>query len=1260
MRILAVRGENLASLPRFAFDLESDPLAGAGLFAITGETGAGKSTLLDALCLALYGDYPRASIARRETAPDPSGDAITAKDARNILRRGAASGFAEVDFVGNDGVRYRARWESRRARNSAVGKLQKADRRLDRLDKGEVAESVATGVSDVLEAVHQRTGLTFDQFRRTALLAQGEFDAFLLSDENERAELLEMITGTEIYGRLSRATHAATAERRTAIALRQATLDAVARLTVAERAGLEDQEAKSAAAQRQLTSERVGLVAVIERELNRRKAATLLAEADRALQSALAADASVAADRTRLALLERLTPVAAKAEALRAAERAMTEASARQVDGEAAAAKAALSLASAHQALKAAVLADGAAKKIQDDFEPLWREADQLETNHAEAEREFALALEANEAAQIAEQQAVSKVTAYVSETASLQSERGEIVREIDANARHAILAQRSDEITQQIARFADLSNTASACTRQIVDAEAPLPRIAEQAAAASDALVATTTQRNAIVARFEAQRSQVSAQDVTDAETAHRALGEISRNLRDAADTARHWRDADAKMVAARQTAALACATIEAAEQRHAQGEQERGKLEAARQELLHLQDLADATASQVAQTMRTALTDGEPCPVCGSTQHPYHAGDAGGADALVNEVRRRRGELDARLRETQQILSEARGEAAEARGRAADATRIEAVAGEEKLRLATHYAAIARPLHIALAPVALVHQLPAEVGDASAQALDPIAAAVHATLDARAAELSRLHVVRNEIETMRNEADRLLRQQDDAKRQVDLLAREQQAAEQALASAKARLRETEAVRETVMRGLEAALGAAGLTRADLERDADASAAAIAQLASAFADLSLRRQQIDARLQVLGIESASATSAARSASGVRADAETMLERRRTAAGTTKALLDRLFAGVDHHQHRQAALADRSAKATARVTANDAHQAQAMAHAAAAERAASAREAARQVETTLDTARQALSSALSELGIAETDALALLSLRQVEVGEIRARVSSVTTALVEATQLEATRRADLTALTANGAHETDAAAAEQRLPDVDKVIAAAHESAADARARLALDDQSRERTATLHAEICEAKAELDLWQDVDAAIGSVNGDKFRRFAQGITLDHLVRLANLHLEAVHPRYRLLRSRSGDLALHVLDRDMGDEERSVRSLSGGERFVVSLALALALAGLEGRQSFVDTLFIDEGFGSLDADTLDMAIGALEALQSQGRKVGVITHVAAMIERITVQIRVEKRGHGRSIVRILPDDGARDRAA
>jgi exonuclease SbcC len=136
LRILAIRGENLASLGApFALEFEREPLRAAGLFAITGETGAGKSTILDALCLALYDEFPRSGAHNpKERVLDASGEQILAKDPGNILRRGAGRGFAEADFVARDGLRYRARCELRRARNRASGVLQNRARGLWRID----------------------------------------------------------------------------------------------------------------------------------------------------------------------------------------------------------------------------------------------------------------------------------------------------------------------------------------------------------------------------------------------------------------------------------------------------------------------------------------------------------------------------------------------------------------------------------------------------------------------------------------------------------------------------------------------------------------------------------------------------------------------------------------------------------------------------------------------------------------------------------------------------------------------------------------------------------------------------------------------------------------------------------------------------------------------------------------------------------------------------------------------------------------------
>ena len=235
MRILAIRGCNLASLAgEFEIDLARGPLGAAGVFAIVGNTGAGKSTLLDALCVALFDRTPRLTNHSRVVVGrgDDDPTALGAQDARTLLRRGATAGWAEVDFESGDTRRYRARWSVRRARNQTDGTLQDQQITLTAIDGGERLGGTKT---ETLRAIVSRLGLSFDQFRRSALLAQGEFAAFLRADGKDRSELLERMTGTEIYSRLSIAAHekAALAEQRLrdgrAIALAIATLDDDAR-----------------------------------------------------------------------------------------------------------------------------------------------------------------------------------------------------------------------------------------------------------------------------------------------------------------------------------------------------------------------------------------------------------------------------------------------------------------------------------------------------------------------------------------------------------------------------------------------------------------------------------------------------------------------------------------------------------------------------------------------------------------------------------------------------------------------------------------------------------------------------------------------------------------------------------------------------------------------------------------------------------------------------------------------------------------------
>ena len=183
------------------------------------------------------------------------------------------------------------------------------------------------------------------------------------------------------------------------------------------------------------------------------------------------------------------------------------------------------------------------------------------------------------------------------------------------------------------------------------------------------------------------------------------------------------------------------------------------------------------------------------------------------------------------------------------------------------------------------------------------------------------------------------------------------------------------------------------------------------------------------------------------------------------------------------------------------------------------------------------------------------------------------------------------------------------------------------------------RQQLKQNAENQQRQQLLRLQMERAAQEVEDWGWLNSLIGSREGDKFRKFAQGLTLDNLVWLANHQLNRLHGRYLLQRKASDALELEVVDTWQADAVRDTRTLSGGESFLVSLALALALSDLVSHKTRIDSLFLDEGFGTLDSETLDTALDALDALNASGKIIGVISHVEAMKERIPVQIKVKK---------------------
>lgn len=202
MKILTIRLKNLASIEgTFEIDFQAEPLRSAGIFAISGPTGAGKSTILDALCLALYDKTPRFSASVESLYMSDIGESrVNQADVKNILRRGTGEGFAEVDFLGASGHCYRSRWSVRRTGSRANGALRSQTIQVTDLTANQELQGTR---KELLAQLVTLVGLTYEQFTRTVLLAQNDFATFLKSRESAKAELLEKLTGTEIYSRIS-------------------------------------------------------------------------------------------------------------------------------------------------------------------------------------------------------------------------------------------------------------------------------------------------------------------------------------------------------------------------------------------------------------------------------------------------------------------------------------------------------------------------------------------------------------------------------------------------------------------------------------------------------------------------------------------------------------------------------------------------------------------------------------------------------------------------------------------------------------------------------------------------------------------------------------------------------------------------------------------------------------------------------------------------------------------------------------------------
>lgn len=608
MRILQIRFKNLNSLAgEWAIDLTHPAFAADGIFAITGPTGAGKTTVLDAVCLALYGRTPRLG--------------KVTKSENEVLSRRTGECFAEVTFETQSG-RYRCHWSQRRSRRRPDGELQAPKHEIARADSGEILDSRVKGVAEQIEAV---TGMDFDRFTRSMLLAQGGFAAFLQADPDDRAPLLEQITGTEIYSRISVRVHERQREEREKLRLLEAETEGVTILGAEEEkaigealeAGMrEEAELTARCSETGKAMAWLGAIEALEREI-----AGLDGE-EAELRSVLDA---FGPDRERLAQALKAASLESACAALTAVRREQADDGAALTAGEAALPGWESSVREGGEALLSAERRTAQAREALRAAAPVWQRVRSLD-QRLEGLRRAAAESEADCAKDAAKNEADGQA---LSQERERRAEAVEVWEEIDGYLRtHA----RDEWLVGGLAGVEERLSALVLAQKEILRKEAGRQKAAEALARASQAREACRGQ--AVLRRREMEEA---AARVRQGEAALSALlgGRLLREYRTEKETL--------------------------------------------------LREMAFRARIAELESYRDRLEDGKPCPLCGAAEHPYARGNVPLPDVLEDRIEaltQRIGEAEGRedaLRQAGELEAAARHALAEAEGREASAAKDE-----------------------------------------------------------------------------------------------------------------------------------------------------------------------------------------------------------------------------------------------------------------------------------------------------------------------------------------------------------------------------------------------------------------------------------------------------------------------------------------------------------------------------------------------------------------------------------------------------
>ena len=1229
MRILQIRFKNLNSLVgEWEIDLMHASYAADGIFAITGPTGAGKSTILDAICLALYGRTARLG-------------KIT-KTSNELMSRQCGECFAEVNFETQAG-RYRCHFSQHRARKKPQGELQAPKHEISYADSGKIVETSMRGVSEQIEAV---TGMNFEQFTRSMLLAQGGFAAFLQASADERAPLLEQITGTDLYSRLSMHVH----ERRSQAQKALDTLEAgLAGIPFFSEATAEQLKAKVVEAQEKEQIMSRHLVAHNAAISWREKLSHLefdLQQIDRDEVILQEEQQDFAPQLERLQLAGKALELAGDYAALQAIRQ---EAEKEQKDikrcREDIQATSAVHGQATARAEKAALIFEQL-KSEESTALPLLRKARELDliregkdelvqgaqnflSEQKTAFNEQSKKQDKDLAALAEAEKTLAQVAAYLlsaAADASLVEDLAGLRNRFEALREHELSLNKKKQEAVEAAQKQDLLTAEwQRATVKQIEEQAQLSQ-AQAAYVGQKAQLEQIVKKRQLADWRKEQQFLALQKDLTE-----KALG----FCKGVANSQQVLLDLAKKQAVIDKEVESLGETLSQQRHIHAAKEREYALLE---EQVRLLQKISDLEAE------RHQLQDGTPCPLCGAKQHPYAEGNLPANEASQERLLALRGELS----QAKDNLTAMQVRLAEQRK---DMEQLSTRQEEQGRYLVEQHQLLEEALT----------QLPAEMDLSLANLF--LVEGLQGHLRRLTAQLAQIVKVIEQAEFVERELTQCRQRVETSKSVLDL-------AERVLLTA---LMKKDAQIQLVNRMLGQLLEEKqqqkellALLFEDLKpyrapgdvweaNETHKTPLTVQGLAEFFYTLAARRQQWLAKEKE---QQELARSIAVLRTQTRQQAEALKDHEKRQMDLQKQLAVLVQERKALQQERFLLLADKSPDAEEKRLA-DAVESAGKKRDITRQKAEEAKQRLHQLSLQvkdleekhqgrlehIKEAEKALHPRLHEHGFSSEESYLVACLAEGERNKLTEQARKFTE---KELALVAKKREKIKELAEEREKNLSAAPLESLKAGLAEFIEGQkqlQQEIGGMQQKLKDNESMVEQHCQQVQAINAQKIEWLRWNQLHELIGSADGKKYRNFVQELTFEMLVAQANRQFKKMSDRYLLRRNEQQGLELDVIDNYQAGEIRSTKNLSGGESFLVSLALALGLSQLASQTIRIDSLFLDEGFGTLDDEALETALATLAGLNEEGKLIGIISHVPALKERISVQIQVVPQMGGKS---------------